>query len=157
MSLSFPESYDELAVLAHYGATGEELARRLAEREQMGQQERFHVDLLARSHQGPTLDDHRARWAMLDDPAAYYAAPAPPERRANPGQPLPPLPDAAYPPGATPLDPVPGVPGGTIPDVLDWVGADPSRAQAALDAEEQRDRPRTSLLDTLQKIVDVDG
>lgn len=55
-----------------------------------------------------------APWAaqvqQLQGPLAGYTmvtvdAPSLPERSAVPGEPLPPLPDSAYPPGATPLDP----------------------------------------------------
>lgn len=43
------------------------------------------------------------------------------------------------------------VPDGTVDDVLAWVGDDKARAQAALDAEQQRPTPRTSLVAELEK------
>ena len=39
------------------------------------------------------------------------------------------------------------VPAGTAPEVIDWIGDDPDRAQAALDAENQRDKPRSTVTD----------
>jgi hypothetical protein len=141
-SFVFPETYDELAILAHYGATPDELARRLAEREHMGVEERFRADSLARAHVGPTLADHRERWGI--EPA--------------------PQPETA--PGSVPGDDLPAadgddeeqprrlVPNGTMANVLNWVGADPTRAIAAIAAERTRDDPRTSLLRTLGKIAD---
>ncbi len=48
------------------------------------------------------------------------------------------------------------MPDGTIAAVLDWVGADRERAQRALDAEADRDMPRTSLITALDKLLDAD-
>jgi hypothetical protein len=45
------------------------------------------------------------------------------------------------------------VPGGTVSDVVRWVGSDASRAQRALDRENAQADPRTSLVDALEKIV----
>lgn len=42
-----------------------------------------------------------------------------------------------------------GVPNGTVPDVLAWVGDDSDRARAALDAENRRTHPRQSLIEQL--------
>lgn len=42
---------------------------------------------------------------------------------------------------------------GTVADVLDWVGDDPVRAQAALDAEKAKDAPRSTLMASLEKLV----
>lgn len=47
------------------------------------------------------------------------------------------------------------VPDGSAKDVLDWVGDDPERAQAALDAEAAKDKPRSTLQADLKKIADV--
>jgi hypothetical protein len=44
------------------------------------------------------------------------------------------------------------VPSGTSNDVLTWVGDDPDRASAALDAENQRDAPRSTLISQLEAI-----
>lgn len=137
---AFPESYDELAVLAHHGATDSELARRLAEREQMGLEERYHSDLAARSHVGPTLADHRARWAD----GHSREADTPPARPADDGE----TDDAGD-------DPAGEVPSGTALDVLGWVGDDRTRARQALDAETGRDSPRTSLIAKLQRLADA--
>lgn len=41
----------------------------------------------------------------------------------------------------------------TAAEVLAWVGEDPSRAGAALEAEQARDRPRSTLLKVLAKIA----
>ena len=43
---------------------------------------------------------------------------------------------------------------GTVADVLDWVGDDPELAQAALDAEEDRSKPRVTLIDQLETIIE---
>lgn len=43
------------------------------------------------------------------------------------------------------------VPDGTTQDVLDWVGDDSDRAQQALDAEQARDTPRTTLVAELER------
>lgn len=41
------------------------------------------------------------------------------------------------------------VPDGTVEEVLAWVGDDPARAAAALEAEQDRDTPRVTLIDHL--------
>lgn len=46
-----------------------------------------------------------------------------------------------------------GVPDGAASLVVNWVGDDPAKAQQAIDAENARERPRTTLLATLAKIV----
>lgn len=45
------------------------------------------------------------------------------------------------------------VPDGTIAEVLDWVGDDSDRAVAALEAEEERDQSRTTLVAALEKVI----
>jgi hypothetical protein len=47
------------------------------------------------------------------------------------------------------------VPDGTVPEVLEWVGASPERAYAALVVETERDKPRKTLTDALQSILDT--
>lgn len=42
---------------------------------------------------------------------------------------------------------------GTVPEVEDRVGDDPALAQAALDAERAKDKPRTGLVETLERIA----
>ncbi len=146
MGISFPESYDELAVLAHHGATGDELDRRLAEREQMGLETRWHVDLAARGHYGPTLADHRARWAAAGE-----------HGREPAGTPAADLDGQDDPDGRTgdeDGDPE-GVPDGTAADILDWAGTSPARARAAITAEKKKDSPRTSLIARLRRYADA--
>lgn len=46
----------------------------------------------------------------------------------------------------------PVVPDGTADEVLSWVAGDPDRAVLAIEAEEQRDKPRSVLLGTLRKV-----
>ncbi|MFG3585131.1 hypothetical protein [Streptomyces sp. NPDC047990] len=45
---------------------------------------------------------------------------------------------------------------GTAKEVLAWVDGDQDRAQVALDAEQAKDSPRSTLVKTLQKIADGD-
>lgn len=45
------------------------------------------------------------------------------------------------------------VPAGGAKDVLNWVGADPARARQAMDTEQAREKPRTTLVATLAKIA----
>lgn len=49
------------------------------------------------------------------------------------------------------------VPSGTVPEVLSWVGDDKERAQKALDAENENDKPRKSLVSELEGIISDDG
>lgn len=46
----------------------------------------------------------------------------------------------------------PVVPDGTADEVLSWVDGDPDRAALAIEAEEQRDKPRSVLLGNLRKV-----
>lgn len=54
------------------------------------------------------------------------------------------------------LDPE-DVPDGTVDDVLGWVDDSPERAAAALDIEEARSKPRSSLVEALAAIIDAQG
>jgi len=45
---------------------------------------------------------------------------------------------------------------GTAADVLAWVGEDPERAGEALEAEQEKDKPRSTLVKALQKIAGSD-
>lgn len=45
------------------------------------------------------------------------------------------------------------VPEGTAQVVLDWVGSDPDLARRALDAEEARDTPRSTLIAALERLA----
>jgi hypothetical protein len=56
-------------------------------------------------------------------------------------EPTPPLPD----PDA--------VPDGTIAQVVDWVGEDSGKAARALEVEQAADKPRSTLVETLQKLA----
>lgn len=56
-------------------------------------------------------------------------------------------------PGATKEANASEVPTGSASEVLAWVGNDPDRAQAALDAERERDAPRTTLTAGLERIA----
>jgi hypothetical protein len=148
-SLVFPETYDELAVLAHHGATEDELARRLSEREHMGVEERFHADALARAHVGPTIVDHRERWGSESQIVDLGESVELAGDGSGRGHALPPF-DGEQ---VRTDDPNPAVPVGTMADVLNWVGADAARAVAAIAAERARDDPRSSLLRILGKIT----
>lgn len=46
------------------------------------------------------------------------------------------------------------VPDGAAEKVLDWVGEDTERAARALEVEQRKDKPRTTLLDQLAKLPD---
>lgn len=46
------------------------------------------------------------------------------------------------------------VPEGTAADVLAWVGDDPDRARQATEAEQGREKPRTSLITRLDRIAE---
>lgn len=52
-----------------------------------------------------------------------------------------------------PLEPVGEVPDGPVDDVLRWVGNSRDAAQAALDAEQSRPNPRTTLIAALEKLA----
>jgi hypothetical protein len=46
---------------------------------------------------------------------------------------------------------------GTAADVLAWVGEDPERAAEALEAEQAKDKPRSTLVKQLEKLANADG
>jgi hypothetical protein len=46
-----------------------------------------------------------------------------------------------------------GVPVGTADEILAWVGIDPGRASLAREAEESRGKPRSGLLDRLDRVL----
>ena len=46
---------------------------------------------------------------------------------------------------------------GTAADVLAWVGDDPERAETALEQEQAKDKPRSTLVKQLEKIAASDG
>lgn len=71
--------------------------------------------------------------------------------QAEPVEPAPAVPQPG--PAAEAEAEVGPVPAGTAGDVLAWVGSDPARARAALAAERQRSKPRTSLLAKLEKLA----
>ena len=41
----------------------------------------------------------------------------------------------------------------TVPETIDWVSGDKARAQVALDAENDREKPRAGVVDGLQTLV----
>lgn len=45
------------------------------------------------------------------------------------------------------------VPDGTVDEVKEWVGDDPEKAQKALDAENESDTPRSTLVDHLEGLT----
>lgn len=49
------------------------------------------------------------------------------------------------------------VPTGTIAEVKSWVGDDKERAQAALDVENEKDNPRSTLVDWLEDVINDEG
>lgn len=60
-------------------------------------------------------------------------------------------------PVAEHMDTMPGVPDGSANDVLAWVGDDPARAALAVEAEQKRDKPRSTLVAALEKIPALVG
>jgi hypothetical protein len=63
--------------------------------------------------------------------------------------------------GEAPEEPTPGPAAeldidGTAADVLAWVGEDRERAAEALAAEQAKDKPRSTLVKQLEKLVDAD-
>lgn len=55
-------------------------------------------------------------------------------------------------PAEAPVDPD-AVPDGTVQQVLDWVGEDQAKAVKALEVEQAAERPRSTLVDALQKLA----
>lgn len=51
------------------------------------------------------------------------------------------------------VDPFKDVPSGSVKDIEEWVGEDSEKAQLALDAEAERDKPRTSLFARLEGLL----
>ena len=49
------------------------------------------------------------------------------------------------------------VPAGTVPEVLSWVGEDVERAQKALDAEVETEKPRKGLVASLTEMIDAEA
>jgi hypothetical protein len=76
----------------------------------------------------------------LDDEAAALLEP----RREGPEQ------EPEGPPAELDID-------GTAADVLAWVGEDPDRAAAALEADQAKDKPRSTLVKQLAKLADSDS
>lgn len=76
------------------------------------------------------------------------------QHQADTAPPASPEPAAAGDPAGDGDDPGTKVPGGTVNDVLDWVDDDPDRARLALDAEQDRPSPRSTLVDQLEDIID---
>jgi hypothetical protein len=51
---------------------------------------------------------------------------------------------------------VAGVPEGTIKEIQNWVGDDKSRAEEALAVENEKEKPRSSLVEWLEDVRDGD-
>lgn len=64
------------------------------------------------------------------------------------------LEDPESPGGGEPGGSSGGVPDGTADEVLTWVGDDPKKAATAIEVEELRDKPRSTLIGKLEKIVE---
>jgi len=47
------------------------------------------------------------------------------------------------------------VPSGTVEEILDWVGNDVDKAMRASDAEQERSKPRVTLLSALTDIIEA--
>lgn len=88
----------------------------------------------------------RSGWVLADDEGA------PVEGWTAPSDSL--IPDDEPPVEAPAADDA-QVPDGTVHEILDWVGDDPARAQAALEAEQAKDTPRISLVEPLQALSDT--
>ncbi|MFG3709206.1 hypothetical protein ACGF7U_31370 [Micromonospora sp. NPDC047670] len=96
------------------------------------------------THDGQrTLVDDRGR--LVDDRADAPAPPTPPATPAGPGTPA----EQTSRPGPDGDQ----VPDGSLDVVLQWVGGDPQRAQAALDAENDREKPRSTLVEALERLT----
>jgi hypothetical protein len=70
-------------------------------------------------------------------------------------------PDSAPGEQETPEEQAPGeqdltVPTGTINEIKAWVGDDQEKAQAALDAENEKENPRSTLVDWLEGVLEDD-
>ncbi|MEV0993426.1 hypothetical protein [Nonomuraea sp. NPDC050202] len=97
---------------------------------------------------------HLRRWQDPEEPERddatpdASALPDPAQREVLTAPPAPAVPSLANP---EPDDVHDEVPDGTVDDVLGWVGDDPDRARAALEAEEARDKPRSTLVARLRE------
>jgi len=125
------------------GATDEEVARLRADHEAMPYEDRYRANVNARGIDDPgilnSLLQYRARWAD-EDAVAEARGNVTDESEGEGGAPAAPPSDIdAY-----------DVPGGTVQDVLDWVGIDPDRARAALIKEQESGDPRSSLVTKLE-------
>lgn len=49
------------------------------------------------------------------------------------------------------------VPTGTVSEITDWVGDDKAKAQRALDAENANSKPRKTLVEDLEKILNPES
>jgi hypothetical protein len=58
--------------------------------------------------------------------------------------------------GAEPAAAGDGVPDGTAAEVLEWVGDDHDKAAQALEAEQAREKPRSTLVGALEKLTAKD-
>lgn len=111
------------------------------------------LDVLARLDPAEQERELAALLALTDDEfgGLLIAArqPLPVEQQPAEQQPAEQQPAAT----TTMATPATDVPDGTIPDVLAWVDGDPGRAQAALTAEQQREKSRVTLVEQLEDIL----
>lgn len=107
--------------------------------------------LLTMGRYGVRLDDTQSTGPGLA-PAQEPKAEA---RKSMPPIPVPPQPDPVVPEPETSAEAASAVlvPSGTTAEVIAWVGEDPTRARAALEAEQARQRPRVTLVAALHRIL----
>lgn len=83
--------------------------------------------------------------ASITNPGVWAVAPAGPPGDVDPAA------TGSHPQPAG-VDPE-AVPAGSADEVAAWVGADPARASLAREAEEARPKPRSGLLDRLDRVL----
>jgi hypothetical protein len=93
---------------------------------------------LARNPFGPLISGHKSNAV---EPAEKVAAPA---AAQTPAPAAPAAPEAIE------------VPKGTVPEILEWVGDDLEKAQAALDAEHESKNSRKGLVHELEQLLETD-
>lgn len=99
----------------------------------------------------PATEDEQTAWNEANGiPMLRVAEPAPAEGPAETIEVREPAP-AVVPAETVPVEET-AVPDGTADDVLAWVGSDTERALAAIEAEENREKPRKTLLAKLEAL-----
>jgi len=104
-------------------------------------------------HEVVDVTAHAGWWHVLHHDMASHEETV----RKLPGAPAGPEPTASLadddPDGPTVDTDGDGVPEGSARQILEWVGDDHDRAAQALAAEERREKPRTTLVAALEKVV----